>query len=321
MAKEKEVKEDKSADQRIEELSATVGAIQSEIKRHSENWKRHMMKFHDEKGDGKVGGARVWALIGLLAVSVATAFAFSPVSGAIWELTDSTGTNVLASVSSSGSLVLEGTFAGSATNISQIEDSLTINTNLVVSGSVKVSGGQTNVVVVVLNGGLTVAATGGAVVLGTNVSLQAVTVPASGGQLSLGTNVVLAGVQSLAGGTVTIGTNWILKAVQVPLTGGITTLGTNVTLNAPRLPLTGGITTLGTNVVLNAVQVPLTGGPLTLGTNVVIVGTLPIAGGVVTFGTNWTYQGGYSGIVTNHGVAGTNVLFYSHGMITNVVSN
>lgn len=151
MAKEKEVKEEKSTEQRVDELSATVGAMQAEMKRHSDNWKRHMIKFHDENGGGKVGGAAIWSMIlaGILAASVAFGLSRNE-TNIVWNFTDSTGTNdwfqidKQGNIYSEGNIWVNGTLTADYTNTvnsyaGEYGD-LTVQTNAGVGGTLTVTG-------------------------------------------------------------------------------------------------------------------------------------------------------------------------------------
>ena len=111
----------KSLEKKVEKLEKVVGFINRKLEDYF---------GEDFNGDGKIGNIRIGALAAIAILSVATALGVSQSSSTIWNVTDSTATNDVAQIDSSGNLALDGTITASGAITAVPTDSGSITSTL-----------------------------------------------------------------------------------------------------------------------------------------------------------------------------------------------
>lgn len=281
---------EKSVGERLDEISATIGALAATMKRNTENWKRHMIKYHDSNGDGTVGGASILALAIVAGCLLVGSFAFA--DRIIDQKVDRDNTVIYQLTTDDaglGNLTITGTLTANATT----EVVNASSTNLAVDGTLTASGATT------LGDVLTVAGnsefTGTVAIVGASTLTGALN--ANGGALFDTDRVEIA---DTTGNTVIRGS---LSANTIAATGAVTAAST--------LVVQGASTFKTVNI-----------GALAAQTNATVGGTLAVTG-VGTFTARSEHLAG-AGITTNgyFTVAkqnGSNALVYISGTFTNII--
>jgi hypothetical protein len=293
MAKDKE--NEKSVEQRLEELSATVGAMQAENKRHSENWKAHMRKFHDENGGGKVGGATLWGMILAGILACACAFGVSrDETGTAWNYVDDTGTNDTIQLLKTGDIKIDGSLYANGTNVTVSANT----TNMSITGTIGATGDATLEADVAITSNLTVGGT--AAITGASTMTGAA---ALNGGATFDTDRVV--IDNTTGNATFRGD---LQANTLTASNAV-----NVTLAKPVF-LSGSLNVTGRTAIVGALSV--TG-------NTAVAGTMDVVGNA-SFNKIYCTTNGYFDIIKTS-AGGTNMLVFlvpgaGAGCITNVVS-
>lgn len=281
--------EKKSDKQRLDELSATVGAIQSEMKRHSDNWKRHMMKFHDSMSGG---AAAIMFALGLSLVFGQTTFAADRIVDEKKDRANTTIYQLTTDDAGKGNLIVTGTISaegtqivvsasttnlvvtGSITNDDAINAGGDVNvaSNLAVTGTTALTGDTTITGVTAINGGLTVDTTRFEITdtTGAWAARGAGTVSALSvtGDATFVEEVLMSKTLSVVGNTTLTGTVRIVGATDI----------TGATKMSNTLAVAGNTTvggTLGVVGVATFTAAPVLTSIITTGTNTMLITSCP----------------------------------------------